>query len=396
MRIGIYVETAKKDRPTGIGLHVRNLLDGLAQIDGENEYLLYYQQDVFARRRVPDHFPRQANFRPRPVRFPVKWISDRPRLWWDWRLPWAMRRDGVDVVHGPNHFLPLFDRARSVVTIHDLAYFHARLFHYNETMKVWTLRALERAGAVIALSESTRRDVEAVGVEPQRIRVIYGGAHAVPEDQIQYGRAAELRQRLGLPERYLLFVGTLQPRKNVPFLLRSFARLKETAGLPHGLVLAGQRDSATEEIVALIDRLGLSRDVVITGYVEDWEMPLLYKMAELFVLPTYYEGFGMVLQEAMLYGVPVIATDTSCIREGVGDAALLVQVDDDATLTAAMQRALAEDMLRKRLIALGREQAQKFTWTQAARDTLALYRQLYQGQKNHPATRSPAAVTAPR
>jgi glycosyltransferase involved in cell wall biosynthesis len=244
-------------------------------------------------------------------------------------------------------------------------------------MKVWTCKGLERAGAVIALSESTRRDVESLGVNPDRIRVIYGGAHAAPEEHIQYHRAEELRKRLKLPERYILFVGTLQPRKNVPFLLHSFARLKQEQRLPHGLVLAGHRDSAAAEVSRLICELKLSSHVTVTGYVAEWELPLLYKMAELFVLPTEYEGFGMVLQEAMHYGVPVIATDTSCIREGVGDAAILVPVNDNAALAAAMRDLLTSDVLRQRLIDCGKVQARKFTWEQAARDTLAVYRELH-------------------
>jgi glycosyltransferase involved in cell wall biosynthesis len=381
MRIGIYAELAKDEKPTGIGLHVRNLLDALAHIDRENEYLLYYQQAVLGRRTIPSHLPQQPNFRPRPIRFPARWISDRPRLWWDWYLPWVIRRDRVDIFHGPNHFLPVHDRGRNVVTIHDLAYFHMRVYDFNEVLKAWTAKALERAGAVIALSESTRRDIEALGVEPERIRVIYGGPHALPEDRIAYARAGELRQRLHLPERYVLFVGTLLPRKNVPFLLRSFARLKQTTDLPHGLVLAGHRDSASGEIDALVDSLGLTSEVTVTGYVEDWELPLLYKMADMFVLPTFYEGFGMVVQEAMHYGVPVIATDTSALHETVGDAALLVQVDDVEGLAQAMQRVLTDPQLSKELIARGQAQAQKFSWEKNARETLACYQALHKSAR---------------
>ncbi|MBI3408458.1 MAG: glycosyltransferase family 4 protein [Planctomycetes bacterium] len=383
MRIGIYVDVAKDARPSGIGLHVVNLLQALARIDDSNEYLLYYQRGLFEGAGSFPHWPVQPNFRVRPVRLPNRWHLQRPTLWWNWRLPRVLRRDGVDVFHGPNHFLPDFDRRKNIVTIHDLAYFHMRVHGdaMDEVLRVWTKNAFERAAAVIALSENTRRDVEALGVSPERVRVIYGGGHIVPEGQIPYNRVAELKRNRNLPEKYILFVGTLQPRKNVPFLIRSYARLKKETGIPHALVLAGHRDTAAAEIDALSHELGVSQDVIITGYVDAWELPLLYKLADLFVLPTLYEGFTLVTLEAMAYGVPVIATDTSSIREGVADAGLLVPVNDVDGLTQAMNQALTDDSLRKSLIERGRVQAQKFTWEQCARDTLALYREVYEESK---------------
>jgi glycosyltransferase involved in cell wall biosynthesis len=387
MRIGIYVEVAKDKQPTGIGLHVRNLVQSLADLDDENEYLLYYQQNLLGRSGGFPHRPDRANFRLRPVRFPGGWLSDRPRLWWDWYLPRVLRRDRIDVFHGPNHFLPAFDPRRNVVTIHDVAYFRMDVHGagVNAVMREWTEKSLRRASAVIALSENTRRDVEELGVPPERIRVIYGGGHVVPEDQIAYHRQAELRQLFNLDRPYVLFVGTLQPRKNVPFLLRAFARLKQERGLPHRLVLAGHRDTAAAEINALIKELGLAQDVTITGYVEPWQLPLLYKMADLFVLPTRYEGFTLVTLEAMAYGVPVIATDTSSLREGVGDAALLVEVDDVESLARAMKDALTDDNLRRDLITRGQARAPLFTWERCARETLELYEETARNAQQEPA-----------
>jgi len=379
MKIGIYVETAKDAEPTGIGLHVRNLLDALAALDGDNEYLLYHQRNLTQRKSHLPFVPEQRNFQARPVRAPARWQWNRPRLWWDWYLPRILKRDGVDVFHGPNHFLPAFERRKNLVTIHDVAYFHMDVYPRGQDamLRDWTRKALNRAGGVIALSENTRRDLEGLGVESERIRVIYGGGHIVPDAGIQWARTAELKQVLSLPAKYILFVGTLQPRKNVPFLLRSFARLKQQAGLPHKLVLAGQRGSAAAEIEELIQQLGIAADVLITGYLDEWQLPLLYKMADLFVLPTRYEGFTLVTLEAMAYGVPVIATDTSSLREGVGDAGLLVQVDNVDELALAMQRVLTNESLRKELIARGEVQARKFTWENCARETLAFYQDLH-------------------
>ena len=380
MRIGIASDVAVGERPTGIGLHVRNLVAALATIDRDNEYLLYVRQDpVSFRLNVPGLIPPGPNFRLRPVRFPASWAGDHPRLWWDHYLPGVLRRDRLDVFHGPNHFLPDFDPGRSLVTIHDLAYFRMEVYPADENamLREWTLKALDRAGGVIALSENTRIDVEALGVEPERVRVIYGGGHVVPDDQIRHDRRDELWQKLKLPERYILFVGTILPRKNVPFLIRAFEKLKR-AGLPHKLVLAGAQDASSAEVDELITALGLSSEVIVTGYVDDWQLPLLYKGADLFVLPTLYEGFTLVTLEAMAYGTPVVATDTSSIREGVGEDALLVPVNDDDALASAMHEAIASKPVRDRLIAGGIRRAAMFTWERCATQTLSLYKDVFE------------------
>jgi glycosyltransferase involved in cell wall biosynthesis len=394
MRIGIYVEVARGDKPTGIGLHVRNLVNALAELDRDNEYLLYYVGGLWGREESFGFAPLPANFRLRPVRFPRSWPTEHPSIWWKWYLPRVLRRDRIDVFHGPNHYLPRVDGCKTVVTIHDLAYFRMNLYteRANNALKQWTRNALDWAGAVIALSENTRRDVEDLQVPSERIRVIYGGGQIVPEDKIRYDRRDELKKTIKLPEKFILFVGTLLPRKNVPFLLRAYARLKQEKHLPHGLVLAGARSSASEEIDALIQELGIASDVIVTGYVDDWQMPLLYKMADLFVLPTLYEGFTLVTLEAMAYGTPVIATDTSSIREGVGDAAMLVEVNDVPGLATAMSTALTDGTLRRTLVERGRERARMFTWERCAQQTLELYRELADNVGAEPVTAHDALV----
>jgi len=378
MKIGIYVDVAKDRKPSGIGLHVRKLLEKLADLDRENEYLLYYQCGLLESAGVFPHCPDRPNFRRRPVRFPAGWQGRHPRLWWNWALPRAIRKDGIDVFHGPNHFLPALAEIPTVVTIHDIAYFYMDVHGdpANEMLRQWTRHALQQASAVIALSENTSKDCVEQGAEADDVRVIYGGGNVVAEEQIAFDRAGEMRRHFKLPEKYVLFVGTLQPRKNVPFLIEAFADFKRATGSPHGLVLAGKRDSAAPEIDRLIVDLGLGDDVVITGYVEDWHLPLLYKLADVFVLPTLYEGFTLVTIEAMAYGTPVISTNTSSIREGVGDAAILVDVNDVAALSAGLAKVLGDDATREEMVRLGRERAALFTWERMAQETLALYEEV--------------------
>src|SRR5262245_12240333 len=183
MRIGIYAETARDPKPTGIGLHVRELIRALAAIDNHNTYLLYYPA---GRGAAADSLPGLQlghNFRLRPVRFPSNWHATRPRLWWQWYLPWVLRRDEIDVFHGPNHFAAPYRRGSVVVTVHDLAYFHMAVHGQgqDDMLRHWTRQALRWADGVIALSENTRRDVEALDVPAEKVRVIYGGGHVTPE-----------------------------------------------------------------------------------------------------------------------------------------------------------------------------------------------------------------------
>lgn len=378
MRIGINIDVARDEAPSGIGLHIRELLEALAAVDGENRYFLYHRRGV-VERSAGYEGPARPNFRPRPVRAPKGWPEDHPTLWWDWYLPWMILRDRLDVFHGPNHFLPACHGARGVVTIHDLAYFRQSDLYppeVNAVLRAWTLRSLRRASAVVALSENTRADVEALGIPPARVRVIYGGGKIVPEDQIRFDRLGEMTRTLGLPDRFILFVGTINPRKNLPLLLRAFAALKRRGDLPHKLVVAGARGPASGEVDALIEELGLASDVIVTGYVEVWQIPLLYKAADVFVLPSLYEGFTLVTLEAMAYGTPVVATDTSSIREGVGDAASLVMLGDVEGMASAIHAALTDEPLRRAMIARGHRQAGKFTWENCARETLRLYREV--------------------
>jgi glycosyltransferase involved in cell wall biosynthesis len=376
MKIGIYIETAKEPQPRGVGVHVLNLVRELASIDSQSEYFLYYQQPIASRTLPLPHLPVQQNLSYRPIRFPHKWIGDRPRLWWDVWLARRIRRDRLDVFHSPNHFLPVLSRIKSVVTIHDIAYFkmdHLYSPGLTRALRAWTKKSLDRADRVIALSRNTATDLENVGVDPSRIAVIYGGGNIVPDNQIQWNRADEVRRRYGIPKDFILYLGTLHPRKNVGFLIHAFAELKRTTQLPHKLVVVGLRNTATADLLRTISELGLESDVIITGYVEDWEVPLFYKMADLFVLPTLYEGFTLVTLEAMHYGVPVISTDTSSIREGVGDAGVLVPVNDVPALMHAIAKILQNRSFREELVRRGKRQCQKFSWHECARQTLELY-----------------------
>ncbi|MCC7087157.1 MAG: glycosyltransferase family 4 protein [Pirellulales bacterium] len=356
-----------------------NLIRALSRCDESNDYLLYYDCRLFQGNRSFLHNPSTSNFQPRPVRCPMNAKSTYPNLWWNHWLPWITRRDRLDVFHGPNFFLPANARFKSVVTIHDLAFFKMQLYTpgITEELKSRTLSAVRRADRVIAISQHTRDDLSELGVNLEKIRTVYSGGNIVPDERIRSGDKKQVRDQYRLPEKYVLYVGTLHPRKNIPLLLHAFARMKHSGNIPHGLVLAGLRSTAGDEIDRLVGELKIGGDVVITGYVEDWQLPHLYRMADLFVLPSKYEGFGMIIVEAMAYGVPVIATDTSCISEVLGDAGVLVPPDNVDKLVAAMQALIQSPQSREDFVRRGLEQAKAFTWERCAIETISVYEDAY-------------------
>jgi glycosyltransferase involved in cell wall biosynthesis len=305
-----------------------------------------------------------------------------PRWTWivsgRWSLRRAVRRDRVDVFHGTNFRLRARGRLGSVVTIHDLSAerlpgLGGRRFG-QRLASARTRRTARRAERVIVHSQSGGTDVAAwFGVAPERIAVVPLGVgpeffpEPPPVQEAVRARLAPGREGL------ILFCGSLEPRKDVPTLLRAFA------GVPGGreryrLVLAGGDGRASEEILTLVSRLGLGDAVAIEGYMEVAQLRALYSAATLFVLPSLYEGFGLPVLEAMACGTPVVATDASSLPEVVGDAGLLVPPGDPGALAGAMARVLDDAALAADLRQRGLRRAKGFTWEATAAKTLAVYR----------------------
>jgi glycosyltransferase involved in cell wall biosynthesis len=309
----------------------------------------------------------------------VEWrVIPFPRLWTHLRLAWELGRHPPDVLFVPAHVLPLLHPKHCVVTVHDLGYRRYPQAHtrgsrwYLEWSTRHNVRAAER---VIADSEATQRDLhEFYGVPAHKIVVAYpaGGEGFAPvRDET---KLAQVRRRYGSGESYFLAVGTLQPRKNLPTLLTAFGSLVRDGALADGtrLVIAGRRGWLYEETIATVRALGLEGRVVFTGYVPQEDLPALLSGALAYVLPSWYEGFGLPVLEAMACETPVICSNVSSLPEVAGDAALLFAPDDPAALARAMRQVHAEPALRDELAARGRVRAQAFSWERCADQVLAV------------------------
>ncbi|MGH7197453.1 MAG: glycosyltransferase family 4 protein [Candidatus Omnitrophota bacterium] len=290
-------------------------------------------------------------------------------------IPWKARN--FDLLHAPHFNIPVFFGGRLVVTIHDLTYYHSPEVARSPFAKAyvtWLLRAIQKkAVAILTVSEYTKKDLlENFPRIPER-RVFVTPEAAAPEfkkiaDENILGR---IGGKYSLRKPFILFVGSLKKHKNVPVLIEAVARLRAARGIPHELVLTGKRDSANGELAGLVSRHGFVRYI---GEAEGRDLPGLYNLADAFVLPSFREGFGLPVLEAMACGTPVVASNRTSLPEVAGEAGLLFDPDRIDALEDVLYNVLNNNELRKNMIQKGFEQAQRFSWKKTAQQTLDVYR----------------------
>ncbi|WP_198134494.1 glycosyltransferase family 4 protein [Geotalea uraniireducens] len=289
----------------------------------------------------------------------------------------------ADIFFGTNFRGVFTGSAKTVLTIHDMAheYFPDAVDEVNiGYLKNELPQAAKKAHLLIADSENTKKDImRFLDVPEEKVRVIYLGVDEgfkpLPDPDLQ----ATVRDRYRLPSRFILFVGTVQPRKNLDGLMRAYAQLCARPDFSHTLVIAGGSGWKNEGLKELIRTLGLGEKVHFTGYVDETDLPVIYNLADLFVFPSFYEGFGLPLLEAMACGVPVVSSNASCLPEVAGDSALLVYPHSVEDIAAGIARLLGDEALRRTCIERGRERAKLFTWEKCARETLDVFRTITAG-----------------
>ena len=325
---------------------------------------------------------------PPPLPFGVRFVStlltDRwlHRIWYRARLPLPaeLLAGRADLYHATDFLLPPMFARRTVLTVHDLTFERdpgsaaPTLLRFLQRVVPASAR---RASHVVADSHATARDLtELYGVPSSRITVIHSGVDArfrpYADSAEAVDESAALRAKYGLGSApFVLTVGTLQRRKNHLGLVRAFARLAARTDLD--LVISGGKGWLYDEVLAEVRTLGLERRVRFTGFTAEQDLPALYRAARVFAFPSFYEGFGLPLLEAMASGVPVVSSDASSLPEVAGDVALLVNPRDDDAIAAALQRALDDEPWRAAAIVRGIARAKEFTWERAGRQLLAVY-----------------------
>lgn len=280
----------------------------------------------------------------------------------------------ADVFHATEHLLPRLQHIRSVFTLHDLIFQFDPASHKPLNiafLKTMMPRFLKYSDAIIAVSESTKRDaIRLYGVPADKIQVIYEGVDSKFAPIIDPQPLSDIRRKYQLPDRFMLHLGTIEPRKNLPLLFEA------TKELDQPLVVTGKLGWLTDPILARVKELGIEERVHFTGFIDDEDLPALISAASLVAMPSKYEGFGLPVLEAMACGVPVIASNTSSLPEVGGDAALYARWDDGRSWIHLIDRVMNDEELRASMIDRGLRQAQKFRWSEAAHQTAEVYRKI--------------------
>lgn len=372
VRIAIDYTPAVHQR-AGIGRHTRQLVAALAPLVQDRHKIVLV---IFGR---PTHgdVAAPASCQVRVIPLANRWLSV---AWYRARLPLPVDwlSGSADLYHASDFVLPPVSTGRTLLTVHDLSFLtvpgcadeglQSYLSHVVP-------RSVARADHVLADSESTKRDLaNHMGVPPDKVTVVYPGVEARFRPPTDAASGAAVRTRYGIGEQpFILGVGTLEPRKNWPALIRAWTLLRNRTALPHRLVLAGGKGWLYRDIFAAAAASKFSDDIVFTGFVEDSFLPALYGSADVLGFPSLYEGFGIPVVEAMACGTPVVCSNNSALPEAAGDGALLVDARDEAGLADALHQVIEDESMRDDLRARGLAHARRFTWEAAAASQLAAY-----------------------
>ena len=368
MRVGIDARLVYYSQ-AGIGQYILHLVDGLARLDSENDYVLLQS------RKDETTILERPNFRRVSL-----WTPSHHRLE-RYSLNVELMRLGLDVLHSPDFIPPHRPSCKSVITVHDLAFLLYPHFLTKESARYYGHidQAVRWTDHIISVSESTKRDtIEHLGVPEDKITVVYEAANPIFRPLDRAAAKEEVRNRHGVDGPFVLFVSTIEPRKNVPTLLRALHQLQQCYKEDIRLVLAGGKGWLFEDAFAVVEDLKLDERVHFLGRVSSDDLLYLYNAAELLAHPAFYEGFGLPPLEAMACGLPVVVSNVASLPEVVGDAGLLIDPHNVDELTVSMWRLLNDSDLWKEMREKGLRQASRFSWERAARETLDIYRLAYQ------------------
>jgi glycosyltransferase involved in cell wall biosynthesis len=348
---------------TGVGHYTAELARHLAQVDRDDQIF------VISPRRFVNNPPAEANLSyVQPTRNPFL------RSWWRSGLPTYLKKQRIDVFHGSNFELPATATCATVVTIHDLSPLLYPQYHEKKNAR----RAQRQLPSVVAAAtlivtptESIRHELhERLDVGLDRIIAVAEAARDCFQP-LAFEETAVVRKRLGINDRFLLYVGTLEPRKNLLNLVQAFETVADDVGSMQ-LVIAGRTGWLVRELFEDVHKSRLRDQIIFTGYLSDYDLSSLYSSCTLFLYPSLYEGFGLPPLEAMACGAPVIASDIASIREVVDASARLVGTEP-GQLSGAMTELIGNEQERKKLAGAGMKRAAEFSWAEAARGTRAVY-----------------------
>jgi glycosyltransferase involved in cell wall biosynthesis len=365
MRIGLDFHAAEQEG-TGNCSYIRGLVESLLALGGNHDFLLYITEPSL---------PYYEMFRGRPNVY-LRTLGAGHALARIPALGLKARADRVDILH-VQYVAPPVHGGQLVVSVHDLSFIRTpHFFSTGQRMYLKTLvpPSLKKAGRIITISEYSKRDIQdwyPGAAAKIHVTPLAAASRFKPEGDRRRRKAA--LDRLGFSGPYLLYVGRLDPRKNLAALIQAFAEVKKKGRIPHRLVIAGGNGRPPAPLREAVRTAGLGNRVVFPGFVPDELLPAVYSQAEVFICPSLYEGFGLPVLEAMACGCPVVCAGTSALPEIAGSAGLLVDPLRPGGWSEAILKLLADKALREKMRKSGLRQSKKFSWEDTARKTLAVY-----------------------
>lgn len=292
-------------------------------------------------------------------------------------MSFAVIRDRIDLLFSPCFLVPLICPSRSMITIHDLTHVvfpekhkAKHLFIYNTLLP----HSIKSSNKIIAVSQNTKQDIIKIfNIPEEKVTVIYESANDIFKPVKGSESISKIKRKYGIPSKYILFVGTIEPRKNLIRLIEAFNLVKTRKNINYKLVIVGKKGWMYEDVFNSIKELGLENEIVFTDYIPEKDLVYIYNGADIFVYPSLYEGFGLPPLEAMSCGVPVVTSNTSSLPEVVGKAAVLIDPYDVKQLSDAIYWVLTNRGLRENLIGNGLRRARLFSWQKAARELSSVF-----------------------
>jgi len=357
MKIAIDIQTTL-GKPTGFGFYVSNLVEALKKRTGQDLELALIKPSTEEDFSTPQRF-----------------------VWDQFTFPKKAKATNADILHQPCFSAPLNYKKPIVVTIHDIISllfpetipFASRMFYSK-----WMPFSYRKAKKIITISESTKRDIiRVLGIDEKKITVIPLAYDKKFETKISKEKIDQVKAKYGLSKEYLLHIGTLEPRKNLDFLIDVFADvIEEDQNSNLGLVITGKKGWYYEGLFKKVKSLSLEKRVIFTGYIDEKDKAAIYQGAKIFTFPSVYEGFGLPPLEAMASGIPVISSDTSSMPEVIGEAGILLSPHDRSGWVKAIRELKTNENLYKKLVEKNKEQVKKFDWDITAQKTIEVYRQV--------------------
>ena len=366
MIIGLDGNEANAEKRVGSGKYAFELLKQFSKVQ-EHDFLIYFKE-----KPLPDLPKESRNF---------KYAVFGPKkMWTQFALPIKLTFSSkLDVFFSLGHYGPRFSKIPFVVTVHDLSYLHfPDLFKKEDLYQLtnWTKYSIEKSSHVIAVSETTKDDIiKNYGVNPSKISAVYEGFDENRFKLQLKEKIAKIKKRYKIRGDYLIFIGTLQPRKNIERLIEAFHKLVRNSKFEirnYKLIIVGRRGWLYEPIFNKVKKLQMEDSVIFTDYVEDSDLPQLISGAKAYVLPSLWEGFGIPVIEAQACGVPTVVSSTSSLPEIVAGSAVQVNPYSTISISNGISRVLTNQKLRKELIKKGLENTKRFSWQKCAGETLKI------------------------